>query len=272
MPLYLGDKEVNIAGLGDVTNITAVGNPGLNIDFIIIAGGGGGGRGGAGGGTRFNGAGGGGGAGGLISGSTTLYKGVYQVIVGDGGDAGSVSKATNGETSSFLGLTAIGGGAGGDAGDRDIPNCSIGSGSDGGSGGGGGTWTTLWGCDTSEGVAGQGFAGATAGGGGGAAGSPNPTTDGGPGVTWVSGSTIYARGGFLGGSTIQNVTYGSGGRGANAFLLPYAFADPGIEGVVIIRYPGPQRASGGSIIVTETDGYTYHTFLNGPFQDTFDYV
>jgi hypothetical protein len=270
MPTFLGNKEINTFGLGNTFDTTIIQGSPLQIDYIIIAGGGGGGRGGGGGGTRFNGAGGGGGAGGVISGSTTLYKGVYQVIVGDGGDAGSVSKATNGETSSFLALTTIGGGAGGDAGDRDIPNCSIGSGSDGGSGGGGGSWTTLWGCDTSEGVAGQGFAGATAGGGGGAGGS---TTDGngGAGVLWLSGSSVFARGGFQGGSTIQNVTYGSGGRGANAFLLPRAFADPGIEGVVIIRYPGPQRALGGSII--NNDGtFTYHTFLHGPFQDTFDYL
>ena len=265
MPLYLGDKEVNIAGLGDITNITAVGNPGLNIDFIIIAGGGGGGGGGAGGAPRFSGAGGGGGAGGVISGSTTLYKGIYEVIVGDGGTVGA-----NGETSSFLGLTAIGGGRGGNAGNRDSPNCAIGSGSDGGSGGGGGSWTTLWGCDTSEGVEGQGFAGATAGGGGGAAGSPNPTTDGGAGVLWLSGSVVYARGGFQGGSSIRNASFGSGGTGANAFLLPYAYADPGIEGTIIIRYQGPQRANGGSI--TAFEGYTYHTFVYGPFQDTFDYV
>lgn len=271
MPTFLGNKEINTFGLGNTFDTTVIQGSPLQIEYIIIAGGGGGGQGGGGGGIAFNGVGGGGGAGGLISGSTFLYTGIYPVIVGDGGVAGTLgTRPTNGETSSFLGITTIGGGLGGSAGNQNNPQCNFGSGSDGGSGGGGGTWTTLWGCDTSEGVVGQGFAGATAGGGGGAGGS---TTDGngGAGVLWLSGSTVLARGGFEGGSTIQNASYGSGGRGANAFLLPRAFADPGIEGVVIIRYAGPQRGLGGSII--DNDGtFTYHTFLNGPFQGSFTYL
>jgi hypothetical protein len=53
---------------------------------------------------------------------------------------------------------------------------------------------------------------------------------------------------------------GSGGGGAAYNATPGSSADGGAggSGVVIVRYPGPQKATGGTI--TNIGGYTIHTF------------
>jgi hypothetical protein len=232
----------------------------LDIEYIIVAGGGAGGAGGGGGATRFQGTGAGGGGGGYITGSTVLSNGSYLATVGAGGSTVASNKGNNGQTSSFLGFTSIGGGGGSGAGDRENPDCSL-TGSTGGSGGGASSWMTTWGCAVTGGLGtlGQGFNGGvtTGGGAGGPAAGGNP----GPSISWGTGS--YAPGGPSTGQ-IPSVLYGAGGMGGNYF--PNTGPTRGIEGVIVVRYLGTPRASGGSI--TQSGGYTYHTFLNGPFMDS----
>lgn len=88
---------------------------------------------------------GGGGAGGVLTGSSTLNPGGYNISVGAGGSSYGTTapKATRGISTSAFGLTATGGGAASVAGDQ----------RNGGSGAAGGT-----------GISGQGYSGAPAGG------------------------------------------------------------------------------------------------------------
>jgi len=229
----------------------------LNVEYIIVAGGGAGGAGGGGGSARFNGTGGGGGGGGFISGSTVLSNGSYLAQVGNGGNTTS-GNGLNGQTSSFLGQTSIGGGGGAAAGDRDITQCQN-TGSTGGSGGGSSSWIVYWGCAVTGGLGtlGQGFnGGITAGGGaGGAAISTNP----GPSINWVSGS--YSPGGPSAGGIVSASVAGAGGKGGNYFGAPGGTGPSnGQAGVVLLRYLGVPKATGGTI--TQNGGYTYHTFTD----------
>lgn len=100
-----------------------------------------------------------------------------------------------------------------------------------GGGGGGGTYAY-----------GYGGAGGNGGGGAGGSGLSNPGTNGGDGVNGLGGG-----GGAGGGPSSSANTGGSGGRGGS--------------GVVIVRYPGPRKASGGDQIIT-VEGYTIHTFYS----------
>ena len=245
------------------------------VDYFILAGGGGGG----------STVGGGGGAGGYISGSTTVVSSSYPIVIGAGG-----ALEFNGNDSTAFTLTAIGGGAGG-------YGTSVGSrdGFDGGSGGGGtGEIDSAGGASTT----GQGFDGGNgkilvgsstnAGGGGGATelGEDGTTQssgfpgDGGNGTTWLNGITYAGGGGggysgqvdvsrkALGGTggggngavdgaisaTAGEINKGAGGGGAAKTWSGGA----GGSGVVIIRYLGTPKGTGGTI--TESGGYTYHTF------------
>jgi hypothetical protein len=231
------------------------------VEYLIVAGGGGG--------ATDADVGGGGGAGGYLSGTSTITTNTsYSVVVGAGGTGGTSNytpgtgaggNGTQGSNSSALGLIAIGGGYGGTRNN---------AGGAGGSGGGGGDFGSAGGAGT----AGQGFAGGTApglntnggwdqGGGGGAGGAANSWIPG-PGVSnSISGSAvIYAKGGSgSAGTNNQGVqapaNTGQGGRGGATT------ADTtGGSGIVIIRYFGAQRATGGSI--TSTSGYTIHTFTS----------
>ena len=124
-----------------------------------------------------------------------------------------------------------------------------------GSGGGGG-----YSAAGGAGTVGQGYAGAagdtvSSGGGGGGAGGVGlvgPTA--GPGVaSSISGASVtYARGG-PGGDPPG--TYGGGGENATSGTVS---RKNGRIGIVIIRYLGPQRATGGT--VTSSGGMTIHTF------------
>jgi hypothetical protein len=229
----------------------------LNVEYIIVAGGGAGGAGGGGGSARFNGTGGGAGGGGFISGSTVLSNGSYLAQVGNGGNTTS-GNGLNGQTSSFLGQTSIGGGGGAAAGDRDTTQCQN-TGSTGGSGGGSSSWIVYWGCAVTGGLGtlGQGFnGGITAGGGaGGAAIGSNP----GPSISWVSGS--YSPGGPSAGGIVSASVSGAGGKGGNYFGAPGGTGPSnGQAGVVLLRYLGVPKATGGTI--TQNGGYTYHTFTD----------
>lgn len=251
-----------------------------SADYLVVAGGASGGAGSGG-----SGPGGGGGAGGYVATASNLTSGLsYSVVVGAGGAAtvgpGGTSNAnpgSNGSNSSFNSSTAIGGGAGG-AGSSANSN-----GGNGGSGGGAGGNSTFNGVGGS-GTSGQGNAGASAAtqynsAGGGGAGAAGSGTAGGAGLNWQSLGTYYAGGG---GGSINSLaggaggaggggaggtggaagtagtanTGGGGGGGGNAGTG--ANSGAGGSGVVIIRYAGAQRGSGGT--VTSSGGYTYHTF------------
>ena len=250
------------------------------IEYLVVAGGGSGGSG--------NGGSGGGGAGGYIDGSVTVAPTTgYAITIGGGGAATADIADTvgnDGSSTTFsIGsstLTAVGGGGGGAWNGK--------NGRSGGSGGGGGG---LAGSGAS-GSSGQGYAGGYgvnntspyAGGGGGGAGAVggstagSPVSPGGTGKQWLN-STYYAGGGGAGtenGNTAGNGGNGGGGRGGYANVAGTAGSantggggggggyptnkqsGAGGSGIVVIRYPGSTRGSGGT--VTSSGGYTYHTF------------
>lgn len=250
-----------------------------DVEYLVIGGGGGGG---------FRYYGGGGGAGGYRSSVVGELSGggapaepklvlevgtTYSVVVGAGG-AGNNGQGGN---SSFGSITALGGG---------------GSDFSGGSGGGG----TL-GNSGGSGTSGQGTNGATshtpAGGGGGGASqaglqatSSSPQSGGAGRASSITGTSITRAGGgggamnanfayfvglggaggggnaaadYLGGAvqaTAGAVNTGSGGGGACWNNTPNGAA--GGSGIVIVRYLGAQRGTGGT--VTSAGGYTIHTF------------
>jgi len=227
------------------------------VEYLIVGGGGGGGQ--------FEG--GGGGGGGLLYGHTSVGLQSYTVTVGAGG-AGATTRTTgsSGENSSAFGITAFGGGGGGANADR-----LLASGANGGSGGGGGGHAGNTGLTTAgTGTVGQGFNGGSgrenAGAGGGGAGGPGQSAPssadpglGGVGFTSsISGtSAVYASGGNGAGSGVGgNGTdgLGDGGDGSSSSGV----GGNGGSGVVIVRYLGPQRATGG--VVTKAGKYTVHTF------------
>jgi hypothetical protein len=222
---------------------------------------------------------GGGGGGGFVLTTTTLNAGTYSIFVGAGG------VNSNGQTSSLASTVAYGGGKGG---------AQNQVGSDGASGGGGGQYgggTSYSGGSAIYGT--QGTSGGTgnlgAGGGGGGAASigssvisNNVAGNGGNGLpSLISGIISYYGGGGgggaiygtrgtggLGGGGIGGISAdgiktgqtgsantggGAGGSGEN-----YTNGANGGSGIVIIRYSGPQIATGGT--VTSFGGDTIHTF------------
>jgi hypothetical protein len=60
----------------------------------------------------------------------------------------------------------------------------------------------------------------------------------------------------MGAATSGSANTGGGGGGGEVSATPFAAA--GGSGVVIIRYAGAQRGTGGT--VTSAGGFTYHTF------------
>jgi len=255
--------------------LTASQSSALSVDYLVVGGGGGGW-----GPTNVSAP--AGGAGGYNSGSQTWPVGAsFGVTVGGGGV--SASSAQNGTNSKIVSsaltndLVGAGGGHGGYPG---------GAGGSGGASGG-------------AGLAGQGYAGGgestwTGGGGGGANGVGSNASYkgqngyGGPGKQWLDGN-YYAGGGGGGNYTTGaqvaggvggggngggrgagqpgGTNTGGGGGGAASAYYTYQYGGVGGSGVVIIRYAGSTRATGGSI--SSAGGYTYHTFTsNGTFTIT----
>ena len=263
------------------------------VEVLVVAGGG------AGGGHGGNDGSGGGGAGGLIykSNYVVVPNSGITVTVGNGA-AGQTSKGiigANGQNSVFGSLTASGGGGGGSegpAGNRD--------GAPGGSGGGAGGYGVKAGGTgvIGQGFPGGNCTGPGDGGGGGAGapGEDGGTGKGGDGLVFnISGKPkFYAGGGGAGGDQ-RNARgslggfggAGGGGRGQDATNAVAALSGldgtggggggaggdgsnsagttlssgGGGKGVVVVRYPGPQRATGGDVIES-IGGYTIHTFNN----------
>ena len=270
-----------------------------SVEYLIVAGGGGGGgaiRGGGGGAGGYrssvNGESSGGGAS-SESPLTVNANTLYSVEVGLGGPSGpyeasgGASGGQSGQNSSFGGIIAIGGGGGG---------ASDNTGTDrtpksGGSGGGG--WYVTGG---EAGTVGQGYAGGNTGttypygSGGGGAGQagrafndPTNPCKGGDGVqSSINGTATYRAGGgssagYPNQGYVTNVAggLGGGGTGINEFGRVSGQAPAngttntgggggasgnGGSGIVIIRYAGAQRATGGT--VTSANGYTIHTFTS----------
>lgn len=231
--------------------------------YLVVAGGGG-----AGGvATGSLGAAGGGGAGGLLAGTGLLIGSPQAITVGAPGIGGGANvDGTDGGNSSIGALkVAIGGGGGG---------APTHSGRNGGSGGGGGNDDPGGGSNPGGSpTAGQGNAGGTgleapsggdSGSGGGAGGAGSTGGPGGAGLSnSITGTSIeYARGGQADGTSTQYTGPGSGGRSAEAGV-------DGIAGIVVIRYPGPPKATGGTIDTTSVPGSTIHIFTsNGTFTPT----
>lgn len=250
------------------------------VEVLVVAGGGGGG----------GDIGGGGGGGGVIyNAAFAVASGTsYTVTVGAGGvgipfsGIGQV-QGPNGSNSVFGSLTAIGGGGGA---------VYHQFGSNGGSGGGGSAEG-----GSGLGTAGQGFNGGigggnvnfNAGGGGGAGGAGQSGDgvnflggDGGVGVTNdISGVlTGYGGGGGGGGNSRGgNATQGGGAglprftgdvRGLNGTPNTggggggtggFGGTSSGGSGIVIVRYPLPVRATGGTITIVNNQAI--HTFTSG---------
>jgi hypothetical protein len=238
------------------------------------------------------------GGGGSAESALSLSSGTtYTVTVGGGGTRGiaDTSIATNGTDSVFGSITSTGGGRGGSyAGGSGRPATS----SSGGSGGGGAYGSNSGAAGTSgQGYAGGDAYSPgnyyVGGGGGGAGavgqnGASNTLANGGNGVaSTITGSSVTRAGGG-GGGTGQNISAssgGSGGGGSGGFNTTAGTpgdtntgsgggggGNQGIggttssnggnggSGVVIIRYIGAQRGTGGT--VTASGGYTIHTFTS----------
>ena len=262
------------------------------IEYLIVAGGGGGGHSDAGGG--------GGAGGLLYGTASMSISTAYTVTVGGGGTAGTSTFGGNGSNSSITGQTAAIGGGGGGKGNVNDSSTGAGQlgGSGGGGGWGGrpgGSGTSGQG---NAGGAGNGSQSASqSGGGGGGAGAAGTGTAGTPSIgnggsgsntysTWATATSTgasgyYAGGGGAGTDTAQ-ATGGAGGGGNGAIGNPATsptagttntgggggggrgYSGPGGaaggSGLVIIRYAGSQRGSGGTIV--SSGGYTYHTFTS----------
>ena len=261
------------------TSTTTIAPTTYEVDYVAVAGGGGGGMFYAGGG----------GAGGYIATDAVNLNisSSYVITIGAGGAgaSGGVYYGSNGNNTTIgtLAITATGGGGGG--------SMAV-AGQNGGSGGGAGQSTP----DGGDGVVGQGSdggngynAGSTysaGGGGGGAAanggnGSSGQGGAGGNGSLWYDG--IYRSGGgggsanairtaglggiggggaggsSTGGSSGGANRGGGGGAGGNNSQQTFSGGIGG-SGIVIIRYSGTPRGTGGTI--TQNGGYTYHTFTS----------
>jgi hypothetical protein len=267
---------------------TLLTNNNYPVEYLVIAGGGGGGQGFA--GSNYSGSGGGAGgyrcsvpgenSGGGASAEPLLVirEGQsYTVTVGAGGAGGfmnatpSLVVATKGNDSVFGSITSIGGG-------RGISVASGNGAETNGGSGGGANYVGSGAVDGGggSGTAGQGFAGGQAqvnqGGGGGGAGSigksvnGSPARGGGAGVaSSITGSSVTrAVGG--GGSGINSPganTTGNGSGGAakqSNGTTGNGTGQSGQAGIVIVRYLGARRGSGGT--VSTSGDYTIHTFTS----------
>ena len=213
---------------------------------------------------------------------------------GNGATGASGAVGTNGGNSVFGSLTAIGGGVGatysvrtsgvsGGSGGGSWGSLNFASGTAGqGNAGGGGYPIGNYYTETAGGGGGAGSSGVDGGT------SSNQPGAGGLGLLFnISGSVqFYAAGGgaganrlggsALGGSGIggnggttsslagvagvSNTGSGGGGAAYNGFPGSSADGGAGGSGIVIVRYPGPQKATGGT--VTSSGGYTIHTFTS----------
>lgn len=254
----------------------AISGTNYDVQVLMVAGGGAGG-------TSLHG--GGGGAGGTTITSTTFVKGssAKTVTIGAGASNGTSNPAPNGSNTSFTGLTTVLGGGGGCT--RQATGATGGCGGGAGYEGAGGTGTSGQGFNGGLGVRSPDYRG---GGGGGSAqagwgGGSTGLGAGGQGKEFPTGSgTRYGGGG--GGSCYgtSNVPVGGAGGGGNgargdgSIIAQNGTANTGGggggrernsnsggaggSGIVIVRYAGSQKGTGGT--VATSGGYTTHTFTS----------
>jgi len=294
------NNDTNIMEITNSSGTSWVGVTGSStypVEYLVVAGGGGGGQTIAGGG----GAGGVLSGGTFVSPGASYTITVGSGGAGaTGNPAYSTGGGSTGSNSSIVGtgvsIVATGGGAGGNN------DGSSNGATPGGSGGGLGTsWPGTTACVS--GVLGQGYPGGTTAangnngaGGGGAGGAGSPAVSGTPAsggsgiVNTINGTTTYYAGGGGGGARYPG--YGNGGVGGAGGGGAGGASGPGTNGtaytggggggggfnngpgtsygggtggsgIVILRYPGSQRASGGNAISTITvsgSNFTVHTF------------
>ena len=260
-------------------SVTAVNNQQYSVEYLVIAGGGGSQReaGGGAGGYRSSVTGESSGGGASAESPINLISGTsYTVTIGAGGVT-----ASNGSNSVFSTITSTGGGVGAQPGGN------------GGSGGGGGrssssarfagSGTSGQGYNGGDGAANDGGGGGGGGGGGAGAignfGTGNTGGNGGNGVaSSITGSSVTRAGGGGGGGSSSAGTAGTGGGGAGVTSgsgsagtantgggagggnTTNSSGANGGSGIVIIRYSGAQRGTGGT--VTSSGGFTIHTFTS----------
>ena len=241
------DVVVGVGGAAIPNSTAGIGNRGGNSSFgIYIAQGGGGGASSGSGAATSGGSGGG-------------------AASNGGGSAGSATQTTIGVATGYgfaggASATAQSGAGGGGAGSAGVSGTG---GSPGGNGGQGrsydisGTWRWY------------------AGGGGGGGNSSEAAGDGYAGGGRGAGTTAqYAYNNYPAQGTVNSITTGSatpnaipntgGGGGAGSYWASNGGwsngSGAGGSGIVIVRYPGAQRATGGT--VTSVGGNTIHTFTS----------
>ncbi len=262
-----------------ISNLTET--SGLTVDYMLLGGGGGGGE----GSVR-----GGGGAGGLYSDTSQLVATSLTISIGGGGGQGGGSQSTiSGDFSATAGggSGGAGGGAGGSSGSGSsgYPSNSGGTqyvvggnqtyqdGGGGGVGGAGSNGSTTAGVGANGGIGTNDFsawASATSsgesgyfGGGGGAMGWWRSTTN-----TCSVWNCSTGNGGLGGGgngtaygvATVASDCNGAANTGGGGGNFGTGSQPLGGSGICIIRYPGSQAATGGTIATT--GGYTYHKFTS----------
>lgn len=249
------------------------------VQFVLVGAGGSGGTGSYSIGANYNG--GAGGGGGVIKGSIDLKSGAYPIVIGAGGAgvAPGNRAGSNGQSSTAFGYTAgygLGnsGLTGGTSGaPQSFPGGGGGSYSGGGGGGangagagGGPNWRKAGGVGLyapgfesygaaaqSESLSNLSLTAITNGyfGGGGQ----------GAGANGVGERSIGGGGAMTGNSSSSSGTNAglpnTGGGGAGGYAES-DYSGNGGSGILVIRYPGAQKASGGTVV--NSGGYTYHVF------------
>lgn len=272
--------------------------PVFSVNYIVVAGGGAGGTDTTGNGASGGGGAGGVLTGTLNVSTLDTFSinvGLGGLSVNDSLQRGNAGGNSTLITSTGTTITALGGG-GGDGANGTLNGGPGGSGGGGGQPGAGATSTTNLGGTGTAGQGYAGGNGANGGasgdgqvrsGGGGGAGGPglsarraNGSAGGGPGIQWLNGSyygggggagddagngfTLGGIGGGGNGGNVGGVKAGSGtpntggGGGGNGADGGFGYGGDGGSGVVIVRYAGAPRASGG--IISSAGGYTYHQF------------
>jgi len=240
--------------------ITATNTAPYSVDYLIVAAGSSGGT-----GTY---AGGGGGGGEVLSSSaySVSVGTAYTVTIGAGGSGGTFSV---GNDSVFGSFTSRGGGT-----NVSVTNDNNGAGSGNGNargagsggspsterggGGGGAGGVGASGASTANGGAGvsSSYSGSSVGYGGGGG--------GGQGTGYGSGTALGQDGGgngsFGGSGAAISGTANRGGGGGGGASVNISASGNGGSGLVIVRYLGTQRGTGGT--VTSSGGYTIHTFTS----------
>jgi hypothetical protein len=174
---------------------------------------------------------------------------------GGGGGWASVSYAGGAGTSgqgSNGGNGSTGDGAGGGGGGATAAGGTAPAASTGGAGGAGSSAFSVWASATST-----GSGGAYAGGGGGGGFIGAFTT---PGVGGVGGGGTGGAAGAANAGTPGAANTGGGAGGSTRTGTNPVAGSNGGSGIVIVRYAGGQRGTGGTIVTT--GGFTYHTFTS----------